>query len=874
MALAPGRQRIADVLGLTAILLVLLDLLRPSLLLLPTITAGGDTPCHYPTAVWFHDRLLPSLRLHGWYPGASLGHPLLLYYFPFAFLLMSSLAPLLGMPVAFKIGTALGIFLLPILVYASFRLMRLPFPAPLLGAGAALVFLYVEDNAIWGGTIASTLTGEFSYTYGVGFAVLFLGVLVRARTDGRGPMAPAAVLALTSYAHGYTVLWAGLTASSLLLWDPASRTSGGAAGRWRTLGWLLAVAALAAAFAGPALVPLLADWGFTTPFDDAWIEVTAHGLFPPLLRPLLLSGALALAATLLRRARGGRADERLLLLGFGALAGAALAAAGPGLGVIDVRFVPLAQLSLSLAGAAGLGLVVARLALADLAALGLVLVAAVYADASSRFLRSWVDWNYSGLEAKELWPAWDALTRELHGDVGRGRVAVEYSPIHERAGSIRMHETLPFFSGRSGIEGVYNQSSTTTHPVYYLISELFPSSPNPFRSRTYSRFDPDSALARLPLFNVSHVVAVTERLASALDGHAGVVREARIPPYTVYRVADAGAGYVEPLAFAPVRSPLEAWRDQSFRWFSRKPPNRAVLVFTDDARFDVVAADPWAPPPERPLPAGVEVTETFEAEKIRITTTRPGHPLLVKVSYHPRWRAEGAFGPYLASPGLMLIVPWQREVRLAYAARDGSDWLGLGLAASAAALAAAGAVRARRAARTPLSAVAPAAPGKGRALVALPIALVVCLSSLRLAPSLRAAVSHKGRPQARDAEMLDERASRAYAEERWDDAAEYARDAVALLPAADPRRAGLLCVGGEALLRAGHAREAVEPFTLVVEGGPGPHRPQALYSGALAREAAGDPQGASAWRRELRLEYPGTPWAQRLEREAGPSGRR
>jgi uncharacterized membrane protein len=163
------------------------------LLLLPTITAGGDTPCHYPTAVWFYERLLPDWRLHGWYPGSYLGHPLLLYYFPFPVLVMSALAPLVGMPVAFKLGTALPVFLLPLLVYASFRLMRLAFPAPLLGAGAALVFLYVEDNPIWGGTIASTLTGEFSYTYGVGFAILFLGVLVRARTDGRGPWVPAAV---------------------------------------------------------------------------------------------------------------------------------------------------------------------------------------------------------------------------------------------------------------------------------------------------------------------------------------------------------------------------------------------------------------------------------------------------------------------------------------------------------------------------------------------------------------------------------------------------------------------------------------------------------------------------------------------------------
>jgi len=858
--MSPGatRRHVADAIGLGGILLLLLDLLRPSLLLLPTIAAGGDTPCHYPTAVWFHEHLLPELRLHGWYPGASLGHPLLLYYFPFPFVLMSALAPLTGMPVAFKLGTVLGVFLLPLLVYLSFRLMRLPFPAPLLAAAAALVFLYVEDNPIWGGTIASTLTGEFSYTYGAGFAVLFLGVLLRARADGRGPWAPAAVLALTSYAHGYAVLWAGLTASGLLLWDPAPTRR-----PWRTLGWLLAVAALAFALAGPALVPLLADWGWTTPYDDAWIDPTLRGFFPPLLWPLFLAGALALATTLTSRARGGRGDERLLLLGFGAVAGASLASAGPGLGVVDVRFVPLAQLSLALAGAAGLGLALARVALADVAALGLVLLAAVNADSRSRVLRHWIDWNYSGLEAKELWPAWVELMQRLRGGPGDARVAFEYGPVHERAGSIRMHETVPLFSGRSGIEGVYNQSSTTTHPVYYLLSELFPSSPNPFRRLTYSRFDPESALARLRLLAVDRIVAVSGPLESALDARPDVVREARIPPYTLYRLTGPEPAYVEPLAYAPVRSSPDGWRDQAFRWFSRKPPNRAVLVFTGDRRFDAVATDAWAPPPEVLLPGGVEVGETIEPESIRITTSRPGHPLLVKVSYHPRWRAQGAFGPYLASPGLMLVVPSQREVRLVYAARTWSDRLGFGLAAAAAALTAIAARRRRRSPEPPRD-EPPAPGGSGPAVTALPLVLVAALAALRLVPE----PSHAG-----EIEALYERASRAYAAERWEDAAEYARHATVLLPSPDPRRAELLCLRGEALLRAGHAREAIEPFTLVAEGEPGAHLPQALYSGALALEAAGHAEAAGASRRRLRAEFPGTPWARRLGATVAPSPR-
>ena len=405
---------------------------------------------------------------------------------------MSALAPLAGMPVAFKLGTVLGVFLLPLLAYASFRLMRLAFPAPLLGAAAALVFLYLEDNPIWGGTIASTLTGEFSYTYGVGFAVLFLGVLFRARADGRGPWAPAAVLALTSYAHGYAVLWAGLTASGLLLWDPATRAGGAgapggrSAGCWRSPRWPLpspAPPSCRSSRTGAGRRPS------TTPGSTS----RPAGFFPPLLWPLLLAGALALAATLARRARGGRADERLAAArlrgarGRGARLGRArprrrrralrparAALAGPRRGGRP-RPRPRAARPRRRGGArprAGRR-GARRLALARAAPLGRL-----------ELLRARGEGAVAGLAGA------DAGAARRPGDP---RVAFEYGPVHERAGSIRMHETVPFFSGRSGIEGVYNQSSTTTHPVYYLLSELFPSSPNPFRSRTYSRFDPEAA---------------------------------------------------------------------------------------------------------------------------------------------------------------------------------------------------------------------------------------------------------------------------------------------------------------------------------------------------------------------------------------------
>jgi tetratricopeptide (TPR) repeat protein len=53
-------------------------------------------------------------------------------------------------------------------------------------------------------------------------------------------------------------------------------------------------------------------------------------------------------------------------------------------------------------------------------------------------------------------------------------------------------------------------------------------------------------------------------------------------------------------------------------------------------------------------------------------------PYLIKVSYHPNWRVEGAERIYLVSPSFMLVYPTQRQVRLYYA-RSWPDYLGVAL---------------------------------------------------------------------------------------------------------------------------------------------------------------------------------------------------
>jgi hypothetical protein len=770
---------------------------------------------------------------------------------------MSALAPLVGMPVAFKLGTALGVFLLPALTYVALRMMGYHFPAPLLGAAAATVFLFLEENPIWGGTIASTLTGEFSYTYGIGLGLLFLGASYRAYARGDGPWLPALLLAVTALAHGYAVLWAGLSASYFLF---AARRP------VRTFGWLVAVAGLSFALAAFWVLPLLSDWGWTTPYDDPWITVTLHNLVPRLLWVLFGTAAAGLVATVVMARRTGGPDHRLLFLLYAAAVGAALAAAGPALGIIDVRFVPFAQLALAVAGGVSLGVALERLAASDLAALGVTVLALLSADAQSKVLRSWIDWNYTGLEARELWPEFQEMSRLVAGPGSDPRIAVEYGQEHEKAGSIRMYETMPYFTGRSTLEGVYNQASLQTHFVYYLASELGAISPNPFRRKEYSTFDTDSALRHLRLFHAGDVVAISPRLTAALRGRDDVLELGRVPPYTVYRLADDRHGYVEPLAYQPVRSPFKGWRDKAYRWFTRKPPSPAHLVFTDDPRFPA-EPDEWLAPPAVALEGGVEVRETVEPEAITITTNRPGHPLLVKVSYHPRWRAEGADGPYLVSPALMMVVPRSGTVRLTYA-RTWADRLGLGLTALAVVvLAAQGPVRRRLSARsagqaaTPVPADAcelPAPPRRWGFVV--PVSLLAALVTARFFAA--------GEPVL-DPQPLYEKASRAYAEQRFPEAAEYARNA--LSRARDsPLRTELLCLRGESLLRAGEARLARDVFEAALrEPQPGPYLPQALFGLSQAQAASGEASDAARTRSRLLREHPDTPWARRAASEGG-----
>ena len=72
---------------------------------------------------------------------------------------------------------------------------------------------------------------------------------------------------------------------------------------------------------------------------------------------------------------------------------------------------------------------------------------------------------------------------------------------------------------------------------------------------------------------------------------------------------------------------------------------------------------------------GVVTGEQMENESFSFDTTAIGEPHWIKISYFPNWHVEGAEGPYLASPSLMMVIPTQSHVTLTYG-RTAANTLG------------------------------------------------------------------------------------------------------------------------------------------------------------------------------------------------------
>jgi hypothetical protein len=226
-------------------------------LFLNTTTNGGDMGAHVWWPHFLEQHWFIKGRLSGWAPDWYAGFPVGQYYFPLPAVAIAVLdhVPFVPYNVAFKLVTVSGPLMLPAAAYYFARGMRAPWPAPPAFALAALGMLMQTrtDWQIYGGNIASTLAGEFSFTIGLALALFGLGALAHTLDTGKRRWLPAVLIAAAIMSHIVVGIFIIIAAS--LLW--LTRRP------WRTWFNFVSVSAVAVLLTGVWLLPLIGNRAFT-----------------------------------------------------------------------------------------------------------------------------------------------------------------------------------------------------------------------------------------------------------------------------------------------------------------------------------------------------------------------------------------------------------------------------------------------------------------------------------------------------------------------------------------------------------------------------------------------------------------------------------
>lgn len=577
---------------LVATSLIIFIVMNPGLILSATTPTGGDTGAHVFGPAYLRDTLLPEGRILGWSNDWFAGFPAFYFYFPIPSLVIVALDVILPYGVAFKIVTVIGLLAMAPAIYFHARALQFGKHISLITAGSGAVFAFYESYSIYGGNVASTLAGEFSYSWSFSLSLVYLGLLIKAvRDDKKYAKWAALALALTALCHVLTTLVVIVASLVVLLWKDGLR---------RTLFvwfWGFAIAAFWA-------LPLLARIGLTS--DMAWNPLTRWEeifpvevwLFVPIaipaavwavrktkrVIPLLVATILPIvyyplpgvlpemAPDLFGDATWKLYNGRLMPYWYFGLA--FFAALGLGVAImwlsrrlpsrVSTHF-PRAVVAVGFAVAAGLvadssefpgwaWIVVVVAGVGAVAATFLfdatvntrnfltytaAAVVVLGATAGVTFVDGWSKWNYEGYEAKEPWPEYESLMMTLDGLPG-GRVQWEANSELNQYGTPMSPMLIPYWTEGShqSMEGLYFESSLTTPFHFINHSEMSYRPSNPIPGLRYHTFDMERGLVHMDLYGVEYYVSFTPEAAEKANGIEGFEEIAVTEPFHVFRLPE------------------------------------------------------------------------------------------------------------------------------------------------------------------------------------------------------------------------------------------------------------------------------------------------------------------------------------------------
>lgn len=741
---------------------IAMRVVQPSLVFTNSTPTGGDMGAHVWGPAYLRDHLLPG-KLTGWSMDWYSGFPVYRFYMVVPALFMLALDVVLPYAIAFKIVAIAGVATLPLCCWAFGRLARFAYPIPEAFAVVGLVYVLDESYTIYGGNLASTMAGEFSFSISLSFAMLAFGFFARGLRTGRHRLAAALFMALAVLCHGIVAIYVAVGLLIMAAFH-LERTR---------LRWFATTVGLGSLLSAFWILPFLLDHAYMT--DMKYKGEPGNGSFtsywgmffalPAFWNVFLLTFALiGLAAMIWRKNKIGMwlGATGIVFTIFVYLFNDSL----PVIGLLwNPRLLPMLNMCRYLLAAIGVieavsalvrlvqwerfrnadhvleagtpvrgswiqrrwdeQMFAARTATASIGFLAVLIVlgfrfqelplgsivdegkGAEYSwgpfetKASNRgFVDGWARWNFSGYEAKTAYGEYYDLVQTMKsiGETkGCGRALWENYSENNRYGTTMALMLLPFWTDGciASSEGLFFEASGTTPYHFLAAGAMSKQSSNPVRELRYVNNDPNVGVRYLQELGISYYMAATPEAVSKAeafaesDGSLTLIDTAG--PWHIYAVSNSDV--VVPLSTNPVvvgrrgGDQRERWLEVGSSWLqnpaewpalpaSSGPPEwqradvevdltrRSGEPGSDSRRVDIVSfVDDIVPTTFEPTKVSDVV---IEDESVSFSVTDVGKPVLVRVSYFPNWRAQGAQGPYRVAPNMMVVVPTAREVKLSF----------------------------------------------------------------------------------------------------------------------------------------------------------------------------------------------------------------
>ena len=745
-------KKMSAIIAVVGPTIFLLLALHPDLILRNNTPTGGDMGAHVWAPAYLRDHLLSNFKLSGWSMDWYSGLPIYRFYMVVPALMIVLLDVILPYGIAIKIIAVIGILTLPYFSWLFGRFAKFAYPIPELFAIAATIFLFDESFTIYGGNIASTMAGEFSFSIALSLAMLGFALLAKGLDTGKHRISAAIIISLSALSHGIVLLFVfGGAALMLVVWNKRESFQFGAK--------VIALAVLLSSF---WVIPFVTSHAYMT---DMKYEPRPSGatdsfwkMFFPLhtLLDISLTALAVVGAVTLVRSRH-KAGTWMTLLALLLAAGVFIARNSlPVIGLLwNPRILPFLYLLRYFLFVIGLYELVAfalrvksiaRFAqgesgvpvvldiaqprdkfsfnLALLSGFAVFVLVAIgfrfqelpfgstqvnsagqyeyvwgplrTKSSNDGFVDGWARWNFTGYEGKNAYGEYYGVVqtmKQLGADStqGCGRALWENNGELNKYGTTMGLMLLPFWTDGciSSMEGLFFEAAGSTPYHFITAAAMSKQSSNPVRELRYENNDAALGVRYMQELGVKYFMGFTPEAIAQASQQEGLTEVARSGPWVVYRVANSDV--VTPLAVQPVvanissSNPRERWLEVGTSWFQRPEvwttpiadngPSewQRVDVVVDESqregepnsnnrRVDVVKpAVALTPVPLDPV---VVSNVNIGEESVKFSVDKIGVPVLVRVSYFPNWKVDGAKGPYRVAPNMMVVIPTSTNVSM------------------------------------------------------------------------------------------------------------------------------------------------------------------------------------------------------------------